>query len=258
MSRPLIDYGRTGARLEGVRVFDCHAHVGHFGNVRSPALDRQVREMDRLGIELAAVSSVEAIFGDIARGNDEVAEAIARYPGRFIGFCHVSAQYPDLMLPELERCLRNPSFRGIKVYQVGTNYDDAKFDPVWAFARDRGLPVLAHTWGGNVTGLDRAAARFPQVAFLAGHSGSGFAYQPYIDMAKRLPNFHLDLTYSREHTNMIEAMVDAVGAGRIVWGSDAPTFSMSQQVGKILFARIPDEAKRKILFDNAAALFRVG
>ena len=36
-------------------------------------------------------------------------------------------------------------------------------------ARDRRVPVLAHTWGGSVTGLDRAAARFPDVAFLAGH-----------------------------------------------------------------------------------------
>lgn len=255
MTRPLIDYGRTGRRLDGIPVFDAHAHVGHFATVRSPSLEDQVREMDRVGIDVTAVSSVEGIFGDIVYGNDQVAEACRLYPGRFIGYCHVSAQHPDLMLPELERCFRNPAFKGIKVYQVGTEFDHALFDPVWAFARERKLPVLAHTWGGSLTGLDRVALRFPEVPFFMGHAGSGFAYAPYIEAARRAPNLYLDLTYSREHTNMIEHFVAEVGVERIVWGTDAPTFSMSQQVGKILFARIPDEAKRKILYANAAALF---
>jgi predicted TIM-barrel fold metal-dependent hydrolase len=126
---------------------------------------------------------------------------------------------------------------------------------VWSFARERRLPVLAHTWGGNLTGLDKVAARFPDVAFLMAHSGSGFAYDAYLKAAASSPNLYLDLTYSREHTNMIEHMVRTAGARRVVWGSDAPTFSLSQQIGKVLFARIPDEEKRLILYDNAARLF---
>jgi predicted TIM-barrel fold metal-dependent hydrolase len=108
-----------------------------------------------------------------------------------------------------------------------------------------------------VTGLDKAAERNPDVPFLAGHAGSGFAYQPYVDMGKRIPNFYLDLTYSREHTNMIEYFVEHAGPGKIVWGSDAPTFSLSQQAGKILYARIPDEAKRAILGGTARRLFNL-
>ena len=69
---------------------------------------------------------------------------------------------------------------------------------------DRRLPVLAHTWGNNLTGLDKAAMRFPEVPFLMGHSGSGFAYEGYLKSAASSPNLYLDLTYSREHTNMIE------------------------------------------------------
>ena len=54
---------------------------------------------------------------------------------------------------------------------------------------------------------------------------------------------------------MIELFVKEIGADRIVWGSDAPCFSMSHQIGKMLFARIADTDKRKIIYDNAAALF---
>jgi uncharacterized protein len=255
MSMPLIDYARTGRTLD-FPVFDTHAHVGDFTNVISPPLERQIGELDRVGVRVQMVSSIEAIYGDIAWGNNQAAEAAARYPGRLFAYCQVSAQYPELMRAELDRCFRNPVFKGIKVYQVGTRYDHALFTPAWEFARERRVPVLAHIWGGDVTGLDKAAERFPEVAFIVGHSGSAFAYQPYADMAKRLPNFYLDLTYSREHTNMIEYFVEQVGPGQLVWGSDAPTFSISHQVGKVLYARIPDDAKRAILGGTAFKLFK--
>jgi len=256
MSRPLIDYARTGARLD-IPVFDAHAHIGDLIGEDVPSLEAQVAQMDRLGIIAAVVSSTHALVGDVARGNDEVAEAMRQFPGRMFGYCHVSANYPDFLLPELERCFRNDGFRGIKLYQVGPAYDEPAYDPVWAFARERGLPVLAHTWGGNLTGFDTAAEKHPTVPCLAGHAGSGFAYGPYIDAAKRIPNLYLDLTYSREHTHMIEHFVAELGAERVVWGSDAPLFSMSQQLSKVLFALISDEDKRKILFDNAAGWFRL-
>ncbi len=256
MNMPLIEFGRTGRTLE-FPVVDMHAHIGSFAPSLSPPLERQVAEMDRVGVAVQLVSSVEGLFGDIVWGNDQAAAAAARFPGRIFAYCHVSAQYPELIEPELKRCVLNPAFKGIKLYQVGTRFDHPVFDAVWAFAREWRLPVLAHTWGGDVTGFDKVAQRHPEVAFLAGHAGSGFAYKPYAEMARNLPNFYLDLTYSREHTNMIEYFVEEVGPAKIVWGSDAPTFSISQQVGKILYARIPDADKRAILGGTARRLFNL-
>jgi hypothetical protein len=253
----LIDYARTGRRLDDVPVFDVHSHVDAFSSVMRLTLQEQVARMDRVGIRLAAISSSLAINGEVRAGNDHVAEAIRGYPDRFIGYCHVSARYPELMRPELERCFAMPGFRGVKVYQVGVPYDSPLFEPAWGFARERRAPVLAHTWGGDLTGADKVAERQPEVNFMVAHTGSGFAYDPYIDAAKRCPNLYLDLTYSREHTNMIEHIVEQVGAERVVWGADVPCFSMSHQISKILFARIPDADKRKILYDNAARLFGI-
>lgn len=254
MNMPLIEYGRQGRKVDAFPIFDAHAHLPHYG---VPPLEEQVREMDRCGIDLVAVSSTLALGAQFERGNDEVSEAARRFPGRIVGYCHISAAYPEAMLPELERCFRNQVFRGIKLYQVGVPFDSPLFEPVWSFARERRAPVLAHTWGGAFTGFDVAAEKHPEVIFLAGHAGSGFAYQAYINAARKTPNFYLDLTYSREHTNMIETFVAEVGPERIVWGSDAPTFSMAHQLGKILFARIPDEAKRKILGETQARLFGI-
>jgi predicted TIM-barrel fold metal-dependent hydrolase len=236
-------------------VIDAHADIGSFPGIDAPPLEAQIEEMDHLGVDHAIVSSTLAIGGEIERGNDVIAEGVARYPKHLSGYCHVSACYADEMLPELERCFATGHFKGIKLYQVGVPFDDPRFDPVWAFAEAHNAPILAHTWAGNVTGFDVVAGKHPDVTFLAGHSGSGFAYQPYIEMAKAHPNFILDLTYSREHTHMIEHMVREAGAEQVIWGSDVPTFSLSQQLAKILFARITEEEKKAIIHGNAARFF---
>lgn len=256
MTLSLLENGRRGVRVDSIPVYDIHCHVKSMQGYYALPLEAQVAEMDRLGIDITMISSTTAIEALFTVGNDEVAACVRQFPGRFYGYCHISAVYPDLLVPELERCFAMDGvFKGIKLYQVGPNYDDPRYDYVWSFARERKLPVLAHTWGDFLTGFDRAAEKHPEVAFLAAHSGSSFAYKTYIDAAKKHPNFYLDLTYSREHFNMIERFVEVVGADQIVWGTDAPLFSMAHQLGKVLFARIPEEAKKKILGTNAARLF---
>jgi predicted TIM-barrel fold metal-dependent hydrolase len=211
--------------------------------------------MDRVGVGIMAISALPALSGDIQRGNDEVADVVGRHPDRFIGYAHVNANFPELLRSELERCFAKPGFKGIKVYPLGVPYDDPGFEPVWEFAAERRAPVLAHTWAGDLTGLDRCAQRHPAVPFLAAHAGSELQYQAYIDAAKRARNLHLDLTYSRNYANLIEHFVRMVGTDQIVWGTDQPLFSMAQQAAKVLFARIPDEDKKKILYTTAARLF---
>jgi predicted TIM-barrel fold metal-dependent hydrolase len=49
-------------------------------------------------------------------------------------------------------------------------------------------------------------------------------------------------------------MVASAGADRVVWGSDAAFLSMTQQIGRVLAADIPDPDKVKILSTNARGL----
>jgi len=255
MMSQLARYALEGKKIDLFPLFDSHSHVGQWSIFDAYDLKDQVAEMDRLGVRMSAISSLVALSGEIRRGNDVVAAALKAYPGRFLGYAHVSANYPGMLLPELKRCFAIPGFKGIKVYQTGISYDDPIFKPVWKFAEEHGAPVLAHTWAGSLTGFDQVAIAHPEIPFITAHAGSDWAYQAYIEAARRAKNLYLDLTYSRDHTGMIEHFVRTVGADRIVWGADAPLFSMSQQVGKILFARITDKDKKKILWENGARLF---
>ena len=56
---------------------------------------------------------------------------------------------------------------------------------------------------------------------------------------------------------MIEQFVREVGADRILFGSDMPFVNANAQIGKILYAKIPDEDKRKILGLNMAELIKL-
>ena len=255
MMSKLARYGLEGRKIDLFPLFDSHSHVGKWSIFDAYDVKDHVAEMDRIGVRVSVISSLIALQGDIRRGNDVIAAVLKAHPGRFLGYVHVSANYPDLIMPELKRCFAIKGFKGIKVYQTGTPFDDSVFKPVWTFARQHGAPVLAHTWAGNLTGFDKVAKAHPDVSFIAAHAGSAGHYKPYIEAARRAKNLYLDLTYSRDHAGLIEHFVETVGANRLVWGSDEPLFSMAQQVGKTLFARISDSDKKKILSDNGARLF---
>lgn len=256
MKNQLIEYGKQGLKLD-FPVIDIHAHIGNSGLIPVIPITAQIQEMTRIGIKSAIVSHMDGISGDIHNGNISVYESAKRFQGKLYCYCHVSANYPENLEEELENCFKHKLFVGIKVYQTGINFNDPDYEPVWQFAKKNSIPILAHTWGGNLTGFDKVAKKFRSVPFIAGHAGSVFTYKEYVKVAEEIKNLYLDLTYSREYTNMIEYFVKEIGAERIVWGSDTPVFSMSHQLGKVLFARISDNDKFKILYTNAASLFGI-
>jgi hypothetical protein len=51
-------------------------------------------------------------------------------------------------------------------------------------------------------------------------------------------------------------LTEKVGADKILFGSDMPFVNANAQIGKILYARISDEDKRKILGLNMANILR--
>jgi predicted TIM-barrel fold metal-dependent hydrolase len=53
---------------------------------------------------------------------------------------------------------------------------------------------------------------------------------------------------------MVEKLVAEAGAENVLFGSDCYFFSMTQQIGKVIGARISDGDKHKILHENAQRL----
>jgi predicted TIM-barrel fold metal-dependent hydrolase len=139
--------------------------------------------------------------------------------------------------------------------------NDAVWDPIYEFASERNLAVIAHTGPGHESEPDKfgeAAGRFPEANFVAGHAG---IYEPYrsqaIDAAQRFPNYYLETCSTYREPGVIEELVEKAGADRVLYGSDIPLMDPRAQIGKVITADISDEAKRLVLGDNARRLLKL-
>jgi len=189
--------------------------------------------------------------------NDWVAEFTRARPDRFLGYCHINPNYPEAIEAEIARCFDDLGFAGFKIHISwnGHPYDGDRYAPVYEYANAHRLPILAHTWGDeSVRQLAAMARRYPGATFMAGHSGAGDV-EINLEEARRTPNLYLELTYSAGTPWMVERLVREVGAERILFGSDTILFAASHQVGKVVFADIPESDKVMILGGNARRIF---
>ena len=245
--------------IDGQAVIDFHGHCGRWDSLGgTDNISEYLHAMDAAGIDRSVLFE---IFDPAGRpGNEHLAEWMAPHADRFIGFAYVSPLCPQTMTDVLTHAVDTLGFRGIKLYPpyIERTLDDACWEPVYEFADQRGLPIISHTgvepschpdqWHGVVD-------RFPRATFICAHAGN---IQPIRDQAIRLarthPNVMVETASSFRTPGVIEELVDTVGSDRILFGSDTPVMDPRIQLGKILTADIPDDAKRMITGGNAIKL----
>lgn len=250
MSTLLTD-GRAGRSLTNLEILDLHGHIGRIGfALPDLSLDGLIREMDGVGVRSIVVSHMHCMSTHVTHGNREVLAAMRAFPGRILGYVGVWP-YPE-MAEETANCIAQ-GFAGMKVHNAnGFPYNHAGYAGSYELANRHRLPVLFHTWGLDEEFIQtrELSARYPEASFLLAHSGC-VNVQAYIDIAVECPNVYLDTAFSRSPRGLIEKLVQGAGADKVVWGSDAYFYSMANQVGKILGAKITEDEKRKILSTNA-------
>lgn len=175
----------------------------------------RIRAMDAAGIDVAVLSLtspgveiLEPKLGSLlARAtNDELAEAIHAFPGRYEGFAALAPKDPIEAAKELERAVRDLGLRGWKTHSnFGDSYlDDKRYWPVLAKAAQLGVPVYLHpatpmipdlqTYGLALAGaafgfgvdvalcmvrlvLSGVFDAFPTLKVILGHYGEGLPFQ---------------------------------------------------------------------------------
>ena len=257
----------SGEPLKGELIIDAHAHMGLWFNFHIPASDdgAMVATMDRLGVDMCVCSPHRAIGPDYRAGNEEVIEAAKRFPGRFVPYITINPYYP---VPEIEAEIgkwhSQGHLRAFKIHPSFATYpaDGEGYRPVWEHANRQGLTVLSHSGAGCKYGspekLGELAQRYPKANVLVAHSASSWEMiEAATKTAKQQENVFLDLCGSPLLFGALEQMVDAVGADKILFGTDLPFIDPRPGLGRIAFSRLSDDEKRKILGLNAKRLFRI-
>lgn len=245
-------------------IIDMHCHMGHFRNFQIPYNDvhGMIPGMDAMGIDIACVTHHAGISSDFRYGNDKVAEAMRLYPGRIVGYCTINPNFPGEVRSEMERCIDGMGFKALKVHpELHDDYplDGPNYEAVWEFAHDRKLPLLSHTYSGGDS-LDvfaRLADKYPNVTILLGHLAFDKGLDRSFAMVKEHPNVVIDLTGPVQFHGVVERAVKAVGADRVVYGSDIPFRDAATQLGNVLHAELTREEKAKILGLNSKRIFRI-
>lgn len=264
---------RSGGILEGETLIDCHCHMGpwyNFAIPKDPWAAGMIAAFDTCGIRKAICAPHVSISLDAPQGNRIISEVVERYPERFEGYCTVNPNYPEReLIDEMEKYLlpgpvSGRRLRGIKIHPAIHSYpaDGPNYGPVWSFAAEHGIPVLAHTWDGarecDPGMFPGIAKQFRGVQVILGHSGAtAKGIDSSITAARENDGVYLDLTSSFLLRGMLEKMASAVGVDRILFGTDVPFLDCRPRIGYVCIARLTDDEKRAILGLNAMRLFRL-
>ena len=255
---------RRGERLRDVVVIDGHAHLGPYTGffMNQPDAEGMVQVMDRIGMQAAIVSANAALRSDPEYGNRMTLQAVREHPGRLLGYVVANPHYAEDMEAMLKRYLDEPGIVGIKLHPE--LHDDylmigPRYEPMWAVAAQRRVPVLFHTYFGGDTLGDVAwlAAKYPEVPLLVGHMLQDKSLEAMAELANSFSNVYVDLTVP-ETFGVTEFFVEALDDVRkLIFGTDFPWGNCHFRVGAVIYARLSEENKRKILGENAAELFGI-
>lgn len=141
---------------------DWHGMTSAHGELGNPKnhwdVDRRLQEMDRLRIDVQAVSPTDVFYQydrepkvteRIARdANEEIAGMVRDHPGRFMGLGTLPMQDVGRAVAEMTRGMRELGLTGFMIDDHVNNatYDDERFEPLWEAAEDLGAFLLVHQY----------------------------------------------------------------------------------------------------------------
>ena len=241
-------------------IIDAHAHVDEvdaFGWHDPP--EKLIGLMDEAGIDVSVVTTYADEPGP-EDGVSRLLEYVEAYPDRFVGFPRMDPRWGQEAIDTFERMITEHDMRGLKLHPV-SNLSSPFADftvEMLDVAADLDVPVLLHS-GDRIMCLPHQigeAADRTDATLIMGHVGGFFNAREAVDVAAEHENVVLE-TSAFPYPRVIQDAVDRLGADRVIYGSDQPAANPQVELEKIRVLDLTDDQRRKILYENAAALLDV-
>ena len=256
---------RSGSPLP-CPVLDNHCHVLHDGAnnagrifvMPEGGIDGMIELTRRIGIDTTAIMSwAGPLSGDTDRGNDIVANALARYPDELLG---VPTIRPELqtdaeMQTVIDRFHTKLRCPGLKPFpRAPLNFDDPGFDLWFRYANEHHLYMVFDPATQGPAGtpvVEHLVKNYPNITLSLDHCGKSWPYAKWaVEMCNRFPQVFAQLNYTLVTNGIIEYIVQHAGADRVLFGTDAPMRDPRPQASWLVFTRLPEEAKRLVFGGN--------
>lgn len=263
-------------------IIDCHTHVNNYHDEQVDSLPESLetlqREMRRNRVDVALVlTSYKVAPGrPSTRATIEATRAL-RHLLVVAGVPH--AMLGDALIRDLREGLAAGEIRGLKLYPGYEPFypNDPALDKVYGLAEEFAVPVMIHS-GDTFTPkgklkyahplhIDEAAVDHRGVNFVICHLGSPW-FRDCMEVVYKNENVYTDISglvlgnftdrfeaYMRKQLQ--EMLVYGVEPDKVLFGSDWPIASMQSYLEFIEEMSLPERERRKIMWENAAKLFRI-
>lgn len=193
--------------------------------------------------------------------NDRVVDIVREHPSRFFGWIFLNPSRDPNVLDTLERYRAVPGMMGVKLHPHWHDYQTDLLGPVLARCEELGLPALIHLGFGKRGAFRDICERFPKLKVISAHGGFPF-YSDLWRYKNAYPNLHVDLSSPYIDERLVRRAVEAMGAERCLYGTDAPygfheddgSYDYGEILGWIHRLPVSSAAREQILVGNAVRL----
>jgi predicted TIM-barrel fold metal-dependent hydrolase len=260
-----------------MRIIDAHAHInlelyprsaGEASSQQKTNAAPLIAEMDRWGIDIVGLmggapfrwwSWDQQPHG----GNEEVVDAMRRYPDRIVGY-YIPNSYgePATVRAQMTEAIDVLGFRALKIHSwLSAHPADADvLRAVFEFAHERALPLLYHA--GTIpystpAQIFHVAKQYPRIQVIMGHGGKTDLNADCLALAHYADNVFIE-TSGQPNKVFLERFIRDHGSERVLFGTDwlAPMGSkLPARLIEIEELDISEEDRANVLGRNAARLF---
>lgn len=207
-------------------IVDCHTHWGRVWRERDGSdPSNWLAVLDRYhvthAVVLPEIGLVDA--GRIPEDNDNIARTCVASRGRMIPFCTVNTWFRDEALAELQRCLRDLKFRGVKFHPwlQGCSVSSTVMDEVCDMAAAYNVPILFHDGTPPFSlpsQLALLAQRHPRTQIILGHCGLFEHFREAVAALNSADNLWGCLC--GPHPAAMRHLIKQCDPHRLLWGTD--------------------------------------
>ena len=260
-----------------VQAVDAHGHYGNYDQDEISELQREIffsanveevlRRARHARTQFTIVSPLSGLTPvgrlDVLEANEEAAMVVDENED-LLQYAIINPLQRESYAQAAD-ILQRPKCVGIKIHPESHQYPIAEHgDPVFEFAAKHRTVVLAHSGDVNSAPDDYVpfADRYPEAKIILAHLGNGGAAAGSPELQVRAlqrakgDNVYIDTSSARSILpGLLEWAVKEVGADRILYGTDTPVYYAPMQWARVVCTDLSAEEKRKILRENAFALF---
>ncbi len=236
-----------------------------------PPLEATLADMDAAGVTRSVVVAVDAeTRWNYRVSNESVAEAVAAYPDRLIGFASVDPHKGVVARHELRRAVEDLKLRGLKLlpHLLELCPNDPEMYPVYEEASALGIPVLFHSGTQFHAGtklkycrpldIDDVAVDFPDLTLIIAHFGWPW-YEEAMAVVQRNPNVYFNIAgwAPRHIPAFVISYMDRVLNRKCLLGSDYPLVARTRIMAELADIEMKEETRENLYSANARKILKL-